>query len=101
MGYVPNTPEEQQAMLEHMGLSSMEDLLEPVPANVRLHRPLHLAPALPEPDLKRLLSEMAAKNKNLATTLSVLVAVTYANAIPSVVPHLQLRSAFVTSYTPY
>src|SRR5437763_1902058 len=50
MGYVPNTPEEQQAMLEHMGLSSMEDLLEPVPANVRLQRPLHLPLALPEPD---------------------------------------------------
>jgi glycine dehydrogenase subunit 1 len=101
MGYVPNTPEEQQAMLEHMGLSSMEDLLEPVPANVRLQRPLHLPPALPEPDLKHLLSDMAAKNKNLDTTLSFLGAGTYDHAIPSVVPHLQRRSEFVTSYTPY
>ncbi len=101
MGYVPNTPEEQQAMLEHMGLSSMEDLLEPVPANVRLQRPLHLPPALPEPDLKRLLGDMAAKNKNLDTTLSFLGAGTYDHAIPSVVPHLQRRSEFVTSYTPY
>ena len=101
MGYVPNTPEEQQAMLEHMGLSGMEDLLEPVPTNVRLQRPLHLPPALPEPDLKRLLSDMAAKNKNLDTTLSFLGAGTYDHAIPSVVPHLQRRSEFVTSYTPY
>src|SRR5436305_4460757 len=101
MGYVPNTPQEQQAMLEHMGLSSMEDLLEPVPANVRLQRPLHLPSALPEPDLKRLLSDMAAKNKNLDTTLSFLGAGTYDHAIPSVVPHLQRRSEFVTSYTPY
>src|SRR5690348_7900487 len=101
MGYVPTTPEEQQAMLEHMGLSSMEDLLEPVPANVRLQRPLHLPPALPEPDLKRLLSDMAAKNKNLDTTLSFLGAGTYDRAIPSIVPHLQCRSEFVTSYTPY
>src|SRR5438067_3591682 len=101
MSYVPNTPEEQQAMLEHIGLSSMEDLLEPVPANVRLQRPLHLPPALPEPDLKRLLSDMAAKNKNLDSTLSFLGAGTYDHAIPSVVPHLQRRSEFVTSYTPY
>ena len=101
MSYVPNTPEEQQAMLEHMGLSGMEDLLEPVPANVRLQRPLNLPAALPEPDLKRLLSDMAAKNKNLDTTLSFLGAGTYDHAIPSVVPHLQRRSEFVTSYTPY
>src|SRR5690349_24252016 len=101
MGYVPNTPEEQQAMLEHMGLSSMEDLLEPVPANVRLQRTLHLPPALPEPDLKRLLNSMAAKNKNLDTVISFLGAGTYDHAIPSVVPHLQRRSEFVTSYTPY
>src|SRR2546428_11152133 len=101
MGYVPNTPEEQQAMLEHMGLSSMEDLLEPVPANVRLQRLLNLPTALAEPDLKRLLSNMAAKNKNLDTTISFLGAGTYDHAIPSVVPHLQRRSEFVTSYTPY
>jgi glycine dehydrogenase subunit 1 len=101
MGYVPNTPEEQQAMLEHMGLSHMEDLLEPVPANVRLQRPLNLPPALPEPDLKRLLSNMAAKDKNLDTTISFLGAGTYDHAIPSIVPHLQRRAEFVTSYTPY
>src|SRR5437660_9349155 len=101
VSYVANTPEEQQAMLEHMGLSSMEDLLEPVPENVRLRRPLELPPALPEPDLKRLLSRMAAKNKNLDTVISFLGAGTYDHAIPSVVSHLQRRSEFVTSYTPY
>jgi glycine dehydrogenase subunit 1 len=101
MSYVPNTPEEQQAMLEHMGLSSIDDLLSPVPADVRLDRPLNLPAALPEPDLRRLMSRMAAKNKNLDTTISFLGAGTYDHAIPSVVPHLQGRSEFVTSYTPY
>lgn len=101
MSYVPNTPEEQQAMLEHMGLSSIDDLLAPVPADVRLDRPLNLPPALPEPELKRLMSRMAGKNKNLDTTISFLGAGTYDHAIPSVVPHLQRRSEFVTSYTPY
>ncbi len=101
MSYVPNTPEEQQAMLEHMGLSSIEDLLSAVPQDVRLQRPLDLPPALSEPDLKRLLMGMAAKNKNLDTTISFLGAGTYDHTIPSVVPHLQHRSEFVTSYTPY
>ncbi|HZS76695.1 MAG TPA: aminomethyl-transferring glycine dehydrogenase subunit GcvPA [Ktedonobacteraceae bacterium] len=101
MSYIPNTPEDQQAMLARLGLSSLEDLLAPVPENVRLRRPLDLPPALPEPDLKRLMMNMAAKNSNLDTTISFLGAGTYDHAIPSVVPHLQRRSEFVTSYTPY
>ncbi|GHO86567.1 aminomethyl-transferring glycine dehydrogenase subunit GcvPA [Dictyobacter formicarum] len=101
MSYVPNTQEEQQAMLERLGLSSLEDLLTPVPSEVRLNDALDLPPALPEPDLKRLMSRMAARNKSLDTTISFLGAGTYDRAIPSVVPHLQNRSEFVTSYTPY
>jgi glycine dehydrogenase subunit 1 len=101
MSYVPNTPEEQQAMLEHMGLASLEELLAPVPEAIRLRRPLDLPPALAEPDLKRLLTGMAAKNKNLDTTISFLGAGSYDHIMPSIVPHLQRRSEFVTSYTPY
>ncbi len=88
-------------MLASLGLPSLEALLTPVPDNVRLQRPLNLPPALAEPDLKRVLYRMAAKNKNLDDTLSFLGAGTYDHAIPSVVPHLQRRSEFVTSYTPY
>ncbi len=101
MTYVPNTAQEQQAMLERLGLSAIEDLLAPVPEEVRLRRPLDLPPALSEPDLKRVLSKMAAQNSNLDTTVSFLGAGTYDHFIPSVVPHLQRRSEFVTSYTPY
>ena len=101
MSYIPNTPEDQEAMLTTLGLPSLEALLSPVPENVRLQRPLNLPPALSEPDLKRVLASMAAKNKNLDTTISFLGAGSYDHAIPSVVPHLQRRSEFVTSYTPY
>src|SRR5215469_13379279 len=101
MSYIPNTHEDQQAMLQRIGLPSLEALLAPVPGEVRLQRPLELPSALAEPDLKRLLSGMAAKNKNLDSTISFLGAGTYDHAIPSVVPHLQRRSEFVTSYTPY
>src|SRR5256884_4950637 len=101
MSYIPNTPEDQDMMLARLDLPSLEALLAPVPENVRLRRPLDLPPALSEPDLKRVLYAMAAKNKNLDTTISFLGAGTYDHAIPSVVPHLQLRSEFVTSYTPY
>ncbi|MDQ6644861.1 MAG: aminomethyl-transferring glycine dehydrogenase subunit GcvPA [Chloroflexota bacterium] len=101
MSYIPNTREDQETMLARLDLPSLEALLAPVPENVRLRRPLELPPALSEPDLKRVLYAMAAKNKNLDTVISFLGAGTYDHAIPSVVPHLQRRSEFVTSYTPY
>src|SRR5579859_318538 len=101
MSYVPNTSKEQQAMVESLGLSTMEELLAPVPEHVRLRQPLDLPPALSEPDLKRLMGAMAAKNKDLDSTISFLGAGAYDRYIPSVVPHLQRRSEFVTSYTPY
>jgi glycine dehydrogenase subunit 1 len=101
MSYIPNTQEDQEAMLARLELPSLEALLTPVPEHVRLHRPLNLPPALAEPDLKRVMMGMAAKNSNLDTTISFLGAGTYDHLIPSVVPHLQRRSEFVTSYTPY
>lgn len=101
MSYIPNTRDDQRAMLDTLALSDLEALLEPVPANVRLQRPLDLPPALPEPDLKRLLGKMAARNQNLDDTIAFLGAGSYDHALPSVVPHLQRRSEFVTSYTPY
>ncbi len=38
MSYIPNTPEDQEAMLAKMGLPSLEALLSPVPENVRLEK---------------------------------------------------------------
>jgi glycine dehydrogenase subunit 1 len=101
MSYIPNTREDQHEMLATLGLSSLEELLTPVPEQVRLRRPLEIPPSVNEPDLKRMLAGMAAKNSNLDSALSFLGAGTYDHAIPSVVPHLQRRSEFVTSYTPY
>ena len=101
MSYIPNTPEDQRIMLDTLGLPDLEALLTPVPEHVRLHRALNLPAALAEPDLKRLMSGMATRNKSLDTTISFLGAGSYDHAIPSVVPHLQRRSEFVTSYTPY
>jgi glycine dehydrogenase subunit 1 len=101
MSYVPNTTEEQQAMLERLGLSSIEDLLETVPEEVRLRRALDLPAARSEYELKRELGKLAAQNHDLDSTISFLGAGTYDHAVPSVVSHLQRRSEFVTSYTPY
>lgn len=101
MNYVPNTAAEQQEMLRLAGAESIEDLLAPVPKEVRLQRPLDLPAALPEPDLKRLMLGMAERNADLDHFISFLGAGSYDHEVPSVVPHLVKRSEFYTSYTPY
>jgi glycine dehydrogenase subunit 1 len=101
MTYVPNTPDEQQEMLRAIGVGSIEDLLTPIPAAVRLRRPLDVPDALSELDVRRLLTDLAEQNADLDHYPSFLGAGSYDHFIPSVVPHLARRSEFLTSYTPY
>ncbi len=99
--YVPNTAADQQAMLRSLGADSIEDLLQSVPASLRLNRPLNLPPGASELELRRILGRMAAKNSDLDRTPGFLGAGIYDHYIPAVVPHLVKRSEFYTSYTPY
>jgi glycine dehydrogenase subunit 1 len=101
MSYVPNTTEEQHEMLRAVGASSIEDLLAPIPSNVRLKRPLDIPAALPERDVRRTLTALAERNADLDHFVSFLGAGSYEHYVPSVVPHLVKRSEFYTSYTPY
>ena len=58
-----NTTAQQLDMLRAIGVNSIEDLLAPVPAEVRLRRPLNLPPALPELDVRRRLAALAARER--------------------------------------
>jgi glycine dehydrogenase subunit 1 len=101
MTYVPNTTDEQQAMLRAVGAETIEDLLTDIPQDVRLQRSLELPAALAEPDLKRLMLGMAERNADLDHFPSFLGAGSYDRVVPSVVAHLAKRSEFYTAYTPY
>jgi glycine dehydrogenase subunit 1 len=101
MSYVPNTADEQREMLRSVGVKTIEDLLSPIPKDVRLKRPLDLPPALPEPNVKRVVSALANQNADLDSYVSFLGAGSYDRVVPSVVAHLAKRSEFLTSYTPY
>jgi glycine dehydrogenase subunit 1 len=101
MSYVPNTAAEQQAMLQAVGVETIEDLLQSVPEQVRLRRPLALPAPQREPNLKRLMLGISEKNADLDHFVSFLGAGSYDHTLPSIVPHLYKRAEFVTSYTPY
>jgi len=101
MRYLPNTALNQRAMLQTIGVGSVEDLLVKIPARARLARPLALPPALAESDLVRHMRSLAARNADADGYACFLGAGAYDHYVPSPINHLILRGEFFTAYTPY
>ncbi len=100
MDFVPNTERDRQQMLRAIGVQSVEDLLEVVPAKVR-RPPLNLPSPLTEMELMAELREMAEQNADAQHFAYFLGAGVYHHYIPAAISQLLLRSEFYTSYTPY
>src|SRR5688572_14238992 len=101
MTYIPTSPKEREAMLQTIGIKSLDDLFEAVPAKHRFPQ-LNLPPALTEMEAMNELSALAQANENVRTDLiSFLGAGMYNHYIPSVVDHMLRRGEFYTAYTPY
>ncbi|HOF95504.1 MAG TPA: hypothetical protein PLE79_08185, partial [Clostridia bacterium] len=96
--YVPNTPEERQAMLEAIGLSKMEELFIDIPIEARLKRELNLEKGKSELEIRRHIQSLAGNAGNLPLFRG---AGAYRHYIPAVVKAITSRSEFYTSYTPY
>jgi glycine dehydrogenase subunit 1 len=101
VSFVSLTESDREAMLEAIGVASIEDLFVDIPEHVRLGRPLDLEPALSEPELVRHLEELAARNAHTGQELSFLGAGLYDHYVPAVVDAVLARGEFLTAYTPY
>jgi glycine dehydrogenase subunit 1 len=99
--YIPNTLEDQQAMLAAIGASSVEELFAMIPAELRLGRPLDLPPASGEQELTAQITAMAARNVPAGQRACFLGGGSYDHFIPAVVDFVAARSEFYTAYTPY
>ncbi len=100
MSYIPISPKEREAMLAAIGVKSLDDLFEAVPAAHRFPK-LDLPPALTEMEAASELAELAAANESTRDLVSFLGAGMYNHYIPSVVDHILRRGEFYTAYTPY
>ncbi|PQO47875.1 aminomethyl-transferring glycine dehydrogenase subunit GcvPA [Blastopirellula marina] len=101
MTYLYNTPDDQQAMLQSIGVESIEELFSTIPAELRLKRDLDLPPQMGELELTQHLSALAAKNASPATHACFLGGGSYDHFVPAAVDALASRGEFYTSYTPY
>lgn len=101
MTYIPISPKERDAMLETIGVESLDALFEAVPAKYRFPK-LNLPPALTEMEAASLLAKIASSNKTVRGDLvSFLGAGMYNHYTPAVVDHILRRGEFYTAYTPY
>ena len=101
MPYIPNTADDQQAMLRAIGVRSLEELFDMVPAELRLGRDLDLPAAMGEMELAVHMAELEAKNTAAGRSVCFLGGGSYDHFIPAVVDFIAGRSEFYTAYTPY
>jgi glycine dehydrogenase subunit 1 len=100
MPYIPATDADRAAMLERIGVASVEELFSDIPESARFPV-LDLAPPLSEMEAMREIEALAAKNLSASSSAWFLGAGAYYHFIPAVVPSLASRGEFLTAYTPY
>ena len=101
MSFLSLTEQDRGQMLEAIGVDSIDELFEQIPAGVRLGRALALESPLSEPELVAHLSELASRNVDTSREISFLGAGIYDHYVPAVVDAVLARGELLTAYTPY
>ncbi|MHB1535139.1 MAG: aminomethyl-transferring glycine dehydrogenase subunit GcvPA [Acidimicrobiales bacterium] len=99
--FVPHTDVELDSMLADIGLESLDQLFEVVPAALRLAGGLDLPDGRSEPDVDAEMRRLAARNRVGPELVCFAGAGAYDHEVPAVTRSLTFRSEFVTAYTPY
>jgi len=86
-------------MLAEIGFESMEDLFGHIPDEVKVKDGLHIPEGMSELEVRRKMSQIAAKNKVFPVIFRGAGA--YRHYIPSVVKSVISKENLVTAYTPY
>ena len=96
--YFPHTEDDLRAMLQKVGVASMDDLYAEVPASIRFQGDYQLPSEMSELEVRQLFEKLGTQNQTLTCFAGAGV---YDHYTPAVIPQLLQRSEFLTSYTPY
>lgn len=100
--YLPHTEGDRQAMLQRIGVQSVEELFSDIPEVIRLQKgELGLNRPYSEYEIKKICKSLSDRNVHAEDYTCFLGAGYYDHYIPSVIDHMLLRSEFFTAYTPY
>jgi glycine dehydrogenase subunit 1 len=98
MAFIPHTQAEVDAMLEAIGVHSIEQLFDEIPASLRVTSLDGIPAALNEMEIGRLMSERARID---GRPLCFIGAGAYEHHIPAAVWAVATRGEFYSAYTPY
>jgi len=98
VAFIPHTPDDVARMLETIGVQSIEDLFDEIPAALKIKSLDGVPPALSEMEVGRLLMERAARD---GRPLNFIGAGAYEHHIPAPVWAIATRGEFYSAYTPY
>jgi len=98
MPFIPHTDTDVKAMLQSIGVNSIDDLFGEIPERLRAGRLTQVPEGLSEMEVTRLMSQRA--NQDGAYT-SFIGAGAYEHHIPAAVWEIVTRGEFYSAYTPY
>jgi glycine dehydrogenase subunit 1 len=98
--FIPHTDAEREEMLRTIGVKSLEDLFQDVPASLRFPK-IDLPPALSEMEAIADLEDLSQGNETTRSLACFLGAGAYNHYIPAAVDTILRRGEFYTAYTPY
>jgi glycine dehydrogenase subunit 1 len=100
MSYVPHTDADREQMLAAIGVDSIAELFNDIPAHLRFPE-LRLPAPLSEQEVRARLTELAETNNHVGQLPSFLGAGAYGHYVPAAVGYINQRGEFLTAYTPY
>ncbi|MDH5535957.1 MAG: aminomethyl-transferring glycine dehydrogenase subunit GcvPA [Betaproteobacteria bacterium] len=98
MPFIPHTDADIQAMLKAIGVGSIDELFDEIPATLRADALKHVSPAATEMEIARLMGERAEGD---GFYLNFIGAGAYEHHVPAAVWQIATRGEFYSAYTPY
>ncbi|RKT44528.1 aminomethyl-transferring glycine dehydrogenase subunit GcvPA [Thiocapsa rosea] len=98
MPFVPHTPDDIAAMLDTVGVASIDDLFDEIPAELQIGELAAIPTGMAEMDIGRLMQSRARAD---GQPLCFIGAGAYDHHIPAAVWQIATRGEFYSAYTPY
>jgi len=98
MPFNPHTPADERAMLDAIGVRSIDDLFDEIPASLRVKSLDAVPVGVSEMQISRIMHERAARD---GLALNFIGAGAYEHHIPAAVWAITTRGEFYSAYTPY
>ncbi|HKJ21925.1 MAG TPA: aminomethyl-transferring glycine dehydrogenase subunit GcvPA [Gammaproteobacteria bacterium] len=98
MPFIPHTEQEIQDMLQTIGVSDFDALIDEIPKEMRLKRLENIPKGMSEMEIAKLMRDRAAQDGH---PLCFLGAGAYEHHIPAAVWEIATRGEYYSAYTPY